>query len=125
MELKTKIAEMLEVDRNTVTNWIERYNVGGMKALRIQKRGPKTSQSLLTIEEQNKIRKAIVDKEPEQYKLELALWTREAVGLYIEKITGQKLDLRQVGRYLKKWGFTARRPFKRAYQRCKKKFKHG
>ena len=28
------------------------------------------------------------------------------------------LDLRQVGRYLKRWGFTPQRPLKRAYQRC-------
>lgn len=115
---KSQIATRLEVDRNTVKDWIDRYKAGGMKALQIQKRGPKTSQSQLTIEEQTHIRKAIVDQQPEQYKLAFALWTREAVGLYIEAVTGHKLDLRQVGRYLHKWGFTAQRPVKRAYQRC-------
>jgi len=53
--------------------------------------------------------------------LNFALWTREAVGLLITEKTGKKLDLRQVGRYLKRWGFTVQRPVKRAYQRDDKK----
>jgi transposase len=46
-----------------------------------------------------------------------ALWTREAVCDRIKKLTGKLLDLRQVGRYLKRWGFTPQRPIKQAYQR--------
>ena len=49
-----------------------------------------------------------------------ALWTREAVCNLIKKLTGKLLDLRQVGRYLKRWGFTSQRPIKQAYQRDEK-----
>ncbi|MFV0415517.1 MAG: IS630 family transposase [Chthoniobacterales bacterium] len=73
------------------------------------------------LDEPKKIRNHLIEKTPDQLKLSFALWTREAVGLLIEEVTGKKLDLRQVGRYLKRWGFTPQRPIKRAYQRDDKK----
>lgn len=119
-----KIAELLEIHRNTVGKWIKRFQSGGIKSLSVQKRGPKIGSMMqLSSKEQNSIRKKLIEKEPDQLKLPFALWTREAVGLLIKKKTGQDLDLRQVGRYLKRWGFTAQRPAKQAYQRCDKKVK--
>ena len=70
-----------------------------------------------------KLRKQIAEKNPEQLKMPFALWTREAVGQLITEHTGKLLDLRQVGRYLKRWGFTPQRPIKQAYQRDEKKVK--
>lgn len=118
----SKIAEDLDVHRNAVSGWISRYKEGGMKALRIGKRGPRLGTTLQLDEAaQNTIRKLLVEKNPDQLKLPFALWTREAVGLLITEHTGQVLDLRQVGRYLKRWGFSPQRPIKRAYQRNEKK----
>jgi transposase len=57
-----------------------------------------------TAKEQDVLRKKIEDKHPEQLKLSFALWTREAVCELIVEETGKRLDLRQVGRYLKRWG---------------------
>ena len=120
----TAIAKMLEVDRNTVSTWLSKYNEGGMRALKPQQRGPKAGTTMqLTVEEQKVVSRLIVDKLPDQLKLNFALWTREAVGLLITEKTGKELDLRQVGRYLKRWGFTPQRPVKRAYQRDDKKVK--
>jgi len=121
-ERRTSIARKLEVHRNTVGKWIKRFEAGGMKALAIGKRGPKEGTMMqLSPSDQQAIRKQLIEKEPEQLKLPFALWTREAVGLLIKDNTGQDLDLRQVGRYLKRWGFTPQRPAKQAYQRCDKK----
>src|SRR5690606_29998244 len=90
-------------------------------ALDKRKRGPKAGSTLqLDAEVQKEIRKRLIDKTPDQLKFPFALWTREAVGLLIAEMTGKALDLRQVGRYLKRWGFTPQRPVKRAYQRCEK-----
>ncbi|NJM37212.1 MAG: helix-turn-helix domain-containing protein, partial [Akkermansiaceae bacterium] len=36
---RTKIAEEVDVHRNTVSKWIKRYEEGGMKALAVRKRG--------------------------------------------------------------------------------------
>jgi len=117
-----EIARRVEVHYNTVTNWIVRYAAGGMKALAARKRGRKAGSNLqLDASQQKSIRQRIADKTPEQLKLPFALWTREAVGQLITEMTGKTLDLRQVGRYLKRWGFTPQRPVKRAYQRCEKK----
>ncbi len=118
----TSIAKILEVHRNTVSDWIKRYDIGGMKALAKKRRGPKPGTTLqLDASAQSVIRKFLIEKRPEQMKLPFALWTREAVGLLMRDLTGKELDLRQVGRYLKRWGFTPQRPLKRAYQRSEEK----
>lgn len=117
-----EISRRTSVHYNTVTKWIARYKQGGMKALAIRKRGPKPDTKLqITPSQQKEICKRIVEKTPDQLRMPFALWTREAVGLLISDLTGMKLDLRQVGRYLKRWGFTPQRPVKRAYQRSEKK----
>lgn len=116
------IGKHLEVDRNTVRNWIHRYKEGGMEALQINKRGPKEGTRMqLSQDQQDEIKKLLVDNFPEQLKFNFCLWTREAVGQLITQKTGLQLDLRQVGRYLKRWGFTPQKPIKRAYQRNEKK----
>ncbi len=116
-----KIGRLLEIDYNTVSKWIKIWRKGGMKALAVRKRGPKVGTTLqLQLHEQKEIRKHLVEKTPDQLKLPFALWTREAVARLIEEITGKTLDVRQVGRYLKRWGFTPQRPVKRAYQRSEK-----
>lgn len=115
---RLKIAERLEVHRNTVGEWIAHYKSEGITSLQAQKRGPKPGRLMqLSESEQKRVRKAITDHCPDQLKLPFALWTREAVRDLIERYTEQRLDLRQVGRYLKRWGFTPQRPAKQAYQR--------
>ena len=117
-----EIAENLEVHRSTVSGWISRYRRSGFSGLKARKVGRKAGSGMqLSREEQTTIRRKLVDKTPEQLKLSFALWTREAVGLLIHERTGKQLDLRQVGRYLKRWGFTPQRPAKQAYQRDEKK----
>lgn len=113
-----EIASLLEVDRNTVGKWIRAFRKNGMSALKPKKRGPKVGiHQKLSAEQQKMIRRVITDSNPEQYKMPFALWTREAVSSLIKEATGQDLDRRLVGKYLKSWGFTPQRPVKRAYQR--------
>ncbi len=119
-----QIGSHLEVHPNTVRQWIKRFKKGGMKALAIQTRGPKSGVTLkITIEKQVIIRAKLVDKFPDQYKLPFALWSREAVAALILQETGLDLDHRLVGDYLKRWGFTPQKPIKRAYQRSEAKVK--
>lgn len=116
------IARELEVDETTVGQWLKRYREGGMSALKPNKRGPKPGGRLkLSSGEQRSIRSKITDKTPEQYKMPFALWSREAVADLIKAETGKELDRRLVGTYLRRWGFTAQRPAKQAYQRNDKK----
>ena len=113
----TRVAKALEVHRSTVSGWIKRYKPKGLKDLKARKvRRKAGSGRQLSVLDQDTLRKKIEDKHPEQLKLYFALWTREAVGELILEETGKHLDLRQVRRYLKRWGFTPQRPIKQAYQ---------
>jgi transposase len=71
----------------------------------------------LTIKQENKIKKLITDKYPDQLKFDYALWTREAVKLLIEKECKIVMPIRTVGEYLKRWGYTPQKPVKYAYER--------
>jgi len=57
-----------------------------------------------------------VGKCPDQLRLPFFLWTREAVRELIEKRYGVRLALSTVGVYLKSWGFTPQKPFRRAFE---------
>jgi transposase len=70
------------------------------------------------IQDRKTIQKLIVDRHPDQLKLDFALWTREAVRLLIADKIGLVMPIRTVGEYLKRWGFTPQRPVRRAYERC-------
>ena len=49
-------------------------------------------------------------------QLPFALWTRKAIQVLIKQRFGIQLPIRTVGEYLKRRGYTPRKPFKRAYE---------
>ncbi|MBM4369401.1 MAG: winged helix-turn-helix domain-containing protein, partial [Deltaproteobacteria bacterium] len=110
------VAELLEVSRNAVGMWCRRADAEGDASLKKRKRGNPTgprlegTQAAITC---NIIR----DNCPDQVKLPFALWTREAVQRLIEERFGVQLALRTISTYLAKWGFTAQKPVRRAYER--------
>jgi len=113
-----EIARIVGVHRNTVGQWIARWQSAGPKGLKAKAPGrPKGSGRRLTAQQEKEIRQRIVDRHPEQLKLDFALWTREAVRLLIGRECGQNLPIRTVGEYLKRWGFTPQKPVRRAYER--------
>ena len=58
----------------------------------------------------------IIDKRPEQLKMDFHLWSRAVVSQLIEQEFGVKLQTRSTGKYLTRWGFTPQKPIKRAYE---------
>ena len=48
--------------------------------------------------------------------LPFALWQRAAVQALIRQHCGVRLAVRTVGKYLARWGFTAQKPLRRAYE---------
>ena len=64
----------------------------------------------------SQIKKLITDKTPDQCKLAMGLWTREAVQELIKRKFGIEKSLPQIGRYLKSWGFTSQKPIYKAYE---------
>lgn len=111
------IVKAVGMSWNAVRKTIDLYEAEGMKALRPKKRGrPTGTARTLTPEQEKQVKKDIRDKRPEQMKMDFALWTREAVLVYIREHFGIVMPVRTVGEYLRRWGFTPQKPIKVAYE---------
>jgi transposase len=94
----------------------KKYADGGISAVKAVKMGRPRDRGALSPAQQQQIRKAIVDKRPEQLKLKGFLWDREGVRDLIRRRYGVKISVQAVGSYLKKWGFSPQRPVIRNYK---------
>jgi transposase len=112
-----QIAAILDVNSRTVYRWWQLYRRGGVKSIRIRRRGrPTGACRRLTVEQEKQIQRLIRDKQPDQMKLPFALWSRIAVQQLIQQLWAMRMPIRTVGGYLKRWGFTPQKPFRRAYE---------
>lgn len=112
-----KIVEMTGLSYPTVRHALDLYQAGGWSAIRPPARGRTPGQGrILTGEQEQQIQCAIIDKCPEQLKMDFCLWSRAAVRQLIEQEFGIQLPVRTVGKYLKRWGFTPQKPIKKAYE---------
>lgn len=109
-------ARTFGVSRQSVAAWVRRAQESGVRALRARKRGPKPRPRLPAGAEQ-RLRRLIVNRCPDQLLLPFALWTREAVVEVIERETGRRVSVWTAGRYLKRWNMTPQKPARRAYER--------
>lgn len=69
---------------------------------------------VLSAAQEEAIQRLIIDKRPEQLKMDFSLWSRAVVGQLIEQEFGIRLQVRSVGKYLARWGFTPQKPIKKA-----------
>jgi transposase len=114
---QAEVAELLGVGERQVRRWQKRYRQGGWKALSKRRRGRDAeSQMVLSAPQQARLVEAIKSRCPDQLRIAGLLWTRSAVRELIERECGVLLDLSTVGRYLRRWGFTLKRPSKRALE---------
>jgi transposase len=106
----------LNVSAQTVVRVWTAYTRNG-SVLRPAKRGRKDGEcTILSLEQEREIKRIIVDKTPEQFKMLFMLWTREAVCQLIKDKYGIEMSLRSMSNYLERWGMTCQRPTKRAYK---------
>ncbi len=112
-----EISEVVGVTQLTVGKWIRKYKADGLASLKSRTRGrPQGVGRWLDVDQEKSIRNQILDKTPDQLKLDYALWTRKSVQEFIEQETGIKLAIRTVGKYLSLWGFTPQKPLRQAYE---------
>ena len=69
---------------------------------------------VLTPEEQENIRKTIVEKVPEEFGITGRLWTLGRTREYIQKEFHKTINERTLSDYMKRWGMSCQRPVKRA-----------
>jgi transposase len=111
------IATILGVSRETVSRWCSAYKQGGEASLPSDRTGrPIGSGRTLTPEQEEHIRRSIVEHDPKHFGIASALWIRQAVAELIKKEFGLAMPIRTVGEYLKRWGFTPQKPRRKSYK---------
>jgi transposase len=111
------IAELVGLSPTGVLNICQRFEAEGAKGLVSKPRGRKPGeQRLLTPAQEAEGQGLIRRHTPDELGLPFALWSRAAVRALIARRCGVELAVRTVGKYLARWGFTAQKPIRRAYE---------
>jgi transposase len=113
----TEAARVFQVTRQSIHNWLNAVEEGGVRALRARKRGPKRGARSLAPHQAASLVRTITAGCPDQLRLPFALWTRQAVIELAARRYGVRLSLSTMGRYLREWGLTPQKPLRRAYER--------
>lgn len=112
-----QIVAMTGLSYPPVRTAIDLYEAGGWRAIQPALRGRSRGEGrVLDPAQEDAIQSLIIDRRPEQLKMDFSLWSRAAVGQLIEQEFGIKLQVRSVGKYLARWGFTPQKPIRRAYE---------
>ena len=110
-----EVAEALAVGLRTVAGWSARLRVSGPEAMGERRRGRRPGeQAALSELQQAQVVQTMAGANPDQLELgEGVLWSRAAVKALIVRQCGVALSRQTVGRYLRAWGLTAKKPAKR------------
>lgn len=109
-----RIAEALGVTRGAVSQWFKKAEAEGVEALHRRKTtGPKPRLS----DEQLQQLPALLDKGAEAHGFRGEIWTCKRVGKVIERHFGVTYTPQNVGKLLRKVGWSRQKPVTRASQR--------
>lgn len=109
------LCEILGVCHETISRWWTGYCADGLGSLPGDRTGrPLGSGRLLSDEQALGIQRLIDENTPDKLGIPHALWTRRAVAQLIEKEFDVELAERTVGEYLRRWGYTSKKPARHA-----------
>jgi transposase len=114
---QTEAARVFSVSLRAANKWIALDKLGGLRALKLKRRGRRSGAGRLNPVRANRIRQMIIDALPDQLKLPFYLWTRAAVVSLIEREYEITVSLTTVGRYLKSWGMLQSKPLRLTNER--------
>jgi transposase len=110
-----ELAQLLGVCNETISRWWTAYVADGLSSLPAGRSGrPLGSGRLLSDQQAEHIKQRIDLNSPEQVGIPHALWTRRAVRDLIRKELGVAVAERTVGEYLRRWGYTSKKPSRHA-----------
>jgi transposase len=112
---QSEASRVFGVSRQSVIAWQKRYRERGRGGLRSRRRGRPRRSRLSSIQAAQTVR-LIIQRCPDQLRLPFALWTREAVQLFLRRRFGVRVSIWTVGRYLREWDLTPQKPVRRAYE---------
>src|SRR3954467_3627398 len=111
------IAAQVGLSPTGVLNICHRYAERGAAGLKSGPRGPQPGHGrFLSAKQEAEARDLIRRHTPDALDLPFALWSRAAVRELIRQRFGVRLAVRTMGTYLARWGFTAQKPLRRAYE---------
>jgi transposase len=111
------IATQGGLSRTGVFDIRKRFAERGAAGLRSGPRGPEPGTGrFLDAAQEAEVRDLIRRYTPDELDLPFALWSRAAVQELVLRRCGVRLAVRSMGTYLARWGFTAQRPLRRAYE---------
>src|ERR1700760_5192994 len=119
------IGAQVGLSQTGVFDICQRFEVKGKKGLISGKRGRKPDeQRRLDAMQEKEIKRLVCCHMPDELGLDFALWSREAVRALIRRQYGVRLAVRTTGKYLARWGFTAQKPLRRAYEQNPTEVRH-
>jgi transposase len=108
---ESDVAAMFGVARETVSRWFSAYQAEGLDSLPGERTGrPLGSGRTLNDDQAAHIQQRIDNNSPKDLGIAAPLWSRAAVRDLILKQYGIDMPVRTVGEYLKRWGYTAKKP---------------
>jgi transposase len=114
---ETDLAYLLGVSHETICRWWTAYVAGGLDALPRERSGrPPGSGRLLSEGQARRVQRLLDEHTPEDLGIAAPLWSRRAVRDLIEQECGVRLAVRTVGVYLRRWGYTAKKPRRHSRQ---------
>jgi transposase len=114
---EVELADLLGLRQETISRWWTTYQTEGLSALPGGRTGrPLGSGRSLSDQQAERIKGCIDNHSPQDLGSAHALWTRRAVRDLIRRECGLDLAERTVGQYLRRWGYTSKRPARQARQ---------
>ena len=111
------LAQLLGVTRETISRWWTAYQDGGLDALPDERTGRPIGSGRTLDDQQGEYLQDLIDHHsPEDLGITAPLWSRRAVHDLILQEYNIDMPIRTVGEYLKRWGYTAKRPTRHAKQ---------
>ena len=109
----SQVAELFEVSRWSAVQWIQRLNENGLKGLEEKPRPGRPVRLAESI--QIRLEKALT-RDPRDCGLSRNRWDGVAVVEYLQRQHGVQLKVRQAQRWIRRLGFSLRRPVYRYAQ---------
>ncbi|MDI3308049.1 MAG: IS630 family transposase, partial [Acetobacteraceae bacterium] len=111
------VAAQVGLSATGVLNICHRYAERGAAGLKSGLRGPEPGHGRFVSAEREAATQELIRRHtPDELELPFALWSRAAVRELIWQRFGVRLAVRTMGTYLARWGFTAQKPLRRAYE---------
>ena len=111
------IAAQVGPTRTGVFNICRRFAERGAAGLKSGPRGPEPGTGrFLDAQQEAEVRDLVRRHTPDALDLPFALWSRAAVRELVWRRCQVRLAVRTTGPYLARWGFTAQKPLRRAYE---------